>query len=230
MSLAAVEILGLTLAILGWSGSILVTVLPSWQVSAHIEGNIVVAQTSWRGLWMNCVVQSTGQMQCKVHDSVLALHAELQAGRTLMVLGVLLGLAALLVTVVGAQCTVCLSGSGGAKAWVARAGGALFLLCGLLVLIPPSWFAHIVITTFHDPNIHAGQKMELGPALYLGWACAALLFIGGALIVASARKLDAAAASAFPVKYSAPRRPGAASVSGGAAATANGDYDKKNYV
>uniref|UniRef100_A0A803XKR9 Claudin n=1 Tax=Meleagris gallopavo TaxID=9103 RepID=A0A803XKR9_MELGA len=108
MTSAAVEILGLGLGILGWVGVILACGLPMWQVSAFIDVNIVVAQTIWEGLWMNCVVQSTGQMQCKVYDSILALRPEVQAGRALTVIVALLGLVALMVTVVGAQCTNCI--------------------------------------------------------------------------------------------------------------------------
>uniref|UniRef100_A0A3Q1FMD3 Claudin n=1 Tax=Acanthochromis polyacanthus TaxID=80966 RepID=A0A3Q1FMD3_9TELE len=62
---AGLEILGLSLCVIG---SLLVMVacgLPMWKVTAFIEANIVVAQTIWDGLWMTCVVQSTGQMQCK---------------------------------------------------------------------------------------------------------------------------------------------------------------------
>ncbi|XP_061458764.1 claudin-5 [Rhineura floridana] len=221
MASAAVQILGLTLSVLGWAGAILVAGLPMWQVSAFIDSNIVVAQTTWEGLWMVCVVQSTGQMQCKVYDSILALKPEMQAGRTLMVIGALLGLVALMVTVVGAQCTNCVRASK-AKDWIALVGGALFVVCGLLVLVPPCWFANIIISNFYDPSVQPSQKREMGAALYIGWAAAALLLLGGSLICCSCARKDEG--SAFPVKYSAPRRPAAA------AATSNGEYDKKNYV
>ena len=38
---------------------------------------------------MTCVVQSTGQMQCKVYDSMLALSQDLQAARALMIISIL---------------------------------------------------------------------------------------------------------------------------------------------
>lgn len=218
---AALQMLGLGLCVLGWASAILVACLPMWKVSAFIDANILVAQTTWEGLWMSCVVQSTGQMQCKVYESVLALRGEQQAGRTLMVIGALLGLVALLVTVVGAQCTNCVR-AGKVKAWIVLVGGALFVACGLLVLIPPCWFANIIITDFYDPTVPASQKREMGAALYIGWAASALLLLGGALICCSCAQKEHG--SAFPVKYSAPapRRP---------TSTANGgEYDKKNYV
>ncbi|XP_026572033.1 claudin-5 [Pseudonaja textilis] len=223
MASTGVQLLGLTLSVLGWAGAILVAALPMWQVSAFIEGHLVVAQTTWEGLWMACVVQSTGQMQCKVFDSILALSPQIQAGRTLMVIGAVLGLVALLVTVAGAQCTTCLRGAK-VKDWIAGIGGALFLVCGLLVLVPPSWFANTIISNFYDPNVEPSKKREMGAALYLGWAAATLLLLGGALICGASAWKDES--GSFPVKYSAPRRSAAPVSNGGG----GGEYDKKNYV
>uniref|UniRef100_A0A8C7I8N4 Claudin 5 n=1 Tax=Oncorhynchus kisutch TaxID=8019 RepID=A0A8C7I8N4_ONCKI len=62
---ACLEFLGMGLCLLG---SLLVMIacgLPMWKVTAFIDMNIVVAQTNWDGLWMSCVVQSTGQMQSR---------------------------------------------------------------------------------------------------------------------------------------------------------------------
>uniref|UniRef100_A0A8C8S376 Claudin n=1 Tax=Pelusios castaneus TaxID=367368 RepID=A0A8C8S376_9SAUR len=217
MASTALEILGLGLCVLGWVGVILACGLPMWQVSAFIDSHIVVAQTTWEGLWMNCVVQSTGQMQCKVYDSILALSPEVQAGRALTVLVALLGLVALMVTVVGAQCTTCVR-PGKVKSWIVVAGGALYIFCGLLVLIPVCWFANIIISGFYDPNVPNSKKREMGSALYIGWAATALLLFGGSLICCCT--CSRGEENAFPVKYSASsRRP-----------TSNGEYDKKNYV
>uniref|UniRef100_A0A3P9P605 Claudin n=1 Tax=Poecilia reticulata TaxID=8081 RepID=A0A3P9P605_POERE len=105
---AGLEILGLSLCVIG---SLLVMVacgLPMWKVTAFIEANIVVAQTMWDGLWMSCVVQSTGQMQCKVHDSVLALSHDLQAARALTIISSVMGVLGLMVVIAGAQCTNCI--------------------------------------------------------------------------------------------------------------------------
>ncbi|XP_073415193.1 claudin-5 [Dendrobates tinctorius] len=215
MGAFALEIFGLSICIIGWVGVILACALPMWQVSAFIEQNIVVAQFTWEGLWMSCVVQSTGQMQCKVYDSILALEPELQAGRALTVLAAIVGLIALLVTVVGAQCTTCFQGSG-VKSRIVFAGGALYIVTGLLVLIPLCWTANIVIKDFFNPHVPASKKREMGAALYVGWAATALLLLGGVLICLSCPMRGQRTP---PVKYSASRRP-----------TSNGDYDKKNYV
>ncbi|XP_055261399.1 claudin-5 [Moschus berezovskii] len=218
MGSAALEILGLVLCLVGWVGLILACGLPMWQVTAFLDHNIVTAQTTWKGLWMSCVVQSTGHMQCKVYDSVLALSPEVQAARALTVGAVLLALVALFVTLAGAQCTTCVA-PGPAKARVALSGGALYALCGLLALVPLCWFANIVVREFYDPTVPMSQKYELGAALYIGWAASALLMCGGGLVCCGAWVCTGRPDFSFPVKYSASRRP-----------TATGDYDKKNYV
>uniref|UniRef100_A0A8C3H8E6 Claudin n=1 Tax=Chrysemys picta bellii TaxID=8478 RepID=A0A8C3H8E6_CHRPI len=126
MASAGLQILGMALSVVGWLGSIISCALPMWKVTAFIGNNIVVAQIIWEGLWMNCIVQSTGQMQCKVYDSMLALPQDLQAARALMVITVLLAVLALLVSVVGAKCTNCVEDEG-AKARIMIVAGAVFV-------------------------------------------------------------------------------------------------------
>uniref|UniRef100_A0A8D2ZGT3 Claudin n=1 Tax=Scophthalmus maximus TaxID=52904 RepID=A0A8D2ZGT3_SCOMX len=131
MASLGLQILGIGLAVLGWIGNILICMLPLWKVSAFIGNNIVVAQTIWEGLWMTCVVQSTGQMQCKVYDSLLALPPDLQAARAMVVIAILFSLFGLLLSVVGGKCTTCV-GDKAAKARVAISAGVFFLLSGAL--------------------------------------------------------------------------------------------------
>ncbi|KAM9146872.1 claudin-9-like [Pangshura tecta] len=184
MASAGLELLGMGLCIFGWLGSIVSCALPMWKVTAFIGNNIVVAQTIWEGLWMNCIVQSTGQMQCKVYDSMLALPQDLQAARALMVISVLLAVLALLVSVVGAKCTNCVEDEG-AKARIMIVSGTVFVVAGILCLIPVCWSANTIIRDFYNPLVSEALKRELGPALYVGWAAAALLVLGGALLCCS---------------------------------------------
>ncbi|XP_037608753.1 claudin-5b [Sebastes umbrosus] len=181
---ACLELLGLGLSL---SGSLLVMVacgLPMWKVTAFIESNIVVAQTLWDGLWMSCVVQSTGQMQCKIHDSVLALSQDLQTARALTIISAVLGVVALSVTVAGAQCTNCIREEE-VKRKVVHAGGVLYILSGLLVLVPLCWLANNIIVDFHDPLVPASKKREIGAAIYIGWAATGMLLMGGTLLCCS---------------------------------------------
>ncbi|XP_015258985.1 PREDICTED: claudin-4-like [Cyprinodon variegatus] len=181
------EILGVTLALLGWISAIVSCVLPMWRVSAFIGVNIVTAQTTWEGIWMNCVVQSTGQMQCKIHDSMLALSGDLQAARALTVISIVLGILGLLMSVMGAKCTNCVDEET-AKARVMIASGGAFILASLTQIIPVSWSAHTIIHEFYSPVIPEAQKREIGAALYLGWAAAAFLLLGGGILCSSCPK------------------------------------------
>ncbi|XP_074053027.1 claudin-9 [Macrotis lagotis] len=181
MASAGLELLGLTLVVLGWLGTLVSCALPLWKVTAFIGNSIVVAQVVWEGLWMSCVVQSTGQMQCKVYDSLLALPQDLQAARALSVIALMLALLGLLVAITGAQCTTCVEDEV-AKARIVLTSGIIFLISGILVLIPVCWTAHAIIQDFYNPLVAEALKRELGASLYLGWAAAALLMLGGGLL------------------------------------------------
>uniref|UniRef100_A0A8C7SKF8 Claudin n=1 Tax=Oncorhynchus mykiss TaxID=8022 RepID=A0A8C7SKF8_ONCMY len=87
-----IQIMGIIMSLIGWLMVIIVCALPMWKVTAFIGANIVTAQTIWEGMWMNCVVQSTGQMQCKVYDSMLALPQDLQAARAMIIISILTGI------------------------------------------------------------------------------------------------------------------------------------------
>uniref|UniRef100_A0A8D2DVL9 Claudin n=1 Tax=Sciurus vulgaris TaxID=55149 RepID=A0A8D2DVL9_SCIVU len=171
MASMGLQVLGISLAVLGWLGAILSCALPMWRVTAFIGSNIVTAQTSWEGLWMNCVVQSTGQMQCKVYDSLLALPQDLQAARALIVICIIVAALGMLLSVDETT-----------KAKTMIVAGVVFLLAGLLVMVPVSWTAHNIIRDFYNPLVAAGQKREMGAALYIGWAASGLLLLGGALL------------------------------------------------
>ncbi|XP_008307049.1 claudin-3-like [Cynoglossus semilaevis] len=184
MPSVGLEILGVILAVLGWLSAIVSCALPMWRVSAFIGVNIVTAQITWEGIWMNCVVQSTGQMQCKIHDSMLALSADLQAARALSIISIVLGVMGVLVAIMGAKCTNCVD-EDAAKARLMIAAGVAFVLASLTQLIPVSWSAHTIVMEFYSPVIPEAQKREIGAALYLGWAAAAFLLLGGGILCSS---------------------------------------------
>uniref|UniRef100_A0A3B3UMX9 Claudin n=1 Tax=Poecilia latipinna TaxID=48699 RepID=A0A3B3UMX9_9TELE len=98
-------ILGMVLAFIGLLGAIIICGLPTWKVTAFIGSNIITAQIMWEGLWMNCVIQSTGQMQCKVYDSLLVLPQDLQAARALIIIAIIVAVVGVLLGVIGGKCT-----------------------------------------------------------------------------------------------------------------------------
>uniref|UniRef100_A0A669EGW8 Claudin n=1 Tax=Oreochromis niloticus TaxID=8128 RepID=A0A669EGW8_ORENI len=93
--------LGLTLAIIGFLGTITTCALPSWKVTAFIGSSNITAELIFEGLWMYWVVQSTGQIKCKVHSSVLTLPQDLRTARALVVISIIIGFFAVLFGVTG---------------------------------------------------------------------------------------------------------------------------------
>ncbi|XP_034462545.1 claudin-4-like [Hippoglossus hippoglossus] len=195
------QILGMALAFIGFILSIVICALPTWKVTAFIGANIVTSQVIWEGLWMNCVTQSTGQMQCKIYDSLLALPRDLQAARALVILAIIIGVFGILLSVVGGKCTKFVSEER-EKSKVAIAAGILFIIAGVLVLIPVCWTAHTVIRDFYNPLLIDAQRRELGASLYIGWASAGLLFLGGGLLCSSCPPRDE---NEYDVKYAKAR-------------------------
>lgn len=185
MASAALELMGFFLGLLGMLGTLVATVLPYWQISAHIGSNIITAVANMRGLWMECVYQSTGAFQCETYNSMLALSSDLQASRALMVISLVLSVIAIALAALGMQCTLCLEGSGAVKSRVAGASGGLFVAAGFLALIPVAWTTHEVVQTFYRPNIPASMKFELGECLYVGLASALVTMLGGGMLCVS---------------------------------------------
>ncbi|XP_069017466.1 claudin-3-like [Embiotoca jacksoni] len=200
------ELIGICLCILGWIIAIVACALPMWRVTAFIGSNIVTAQIIWEGLWMTCVVQSTGQMQCKVYDSMLALSQDLQAARALTVISILLAILAVLIAITGAKCTNCIDDEA-SKSKVMIISGVFFIVSGVMQLIPVSWSANTIIRDFYNPLLTDAQRRELGAALYIGWAAAALLILGGGLLCCSCPPRETRY-NPSRMAYSAPRSAG----------------------
>ncbi|CAL1573045.1 unnamed protein product [Knipowitschia caucasica] len=176
------QIVGIVLSVIGFFGTILICALPMWKMSAFIGSDIVTAQVFWEGIWMNCVIQSTGHSQCKAYDSILALPESLQAARAMICASIGVSLAAIGLTVVGAKCTNFYRDDRRMKVNIGLSGGVVFIVAGALCVIPVSWTAHNIITGFYNPSTFEGRKGELGACIYVGWASGALLIIGGSVL------------------------------------------------
>lgn len=183
MALAGLELMGFFLGIFGMLGTLVATLLPYWATSAHIGPNIVTAVVNMKGLWMECVYQSTGAFQCETYNTMLGLTTDLQAARAMMVMSSIFSVLACVVSTIGMQCTTCMNGSS-AKSKVAGVGGSLFLLAGLMSLIPVSWKTHEVVQTFYS-TVPASLKFEIGDCLYVGLASSLMSMLAGGLLSAS---------------------------------------------
>lgn len=183
MANSALEIVGLLLTLIGLIGAAASTGMPMWRVTAFIGENIIVFETRYEGLWMNCFRQADIRMQCKVYDSLLALTPDLQAARGLMCCSLALGGLGLLISLVGLQCTSCIQNNDQAKRMVLIIAGTMIIMACICVLIPVSWTGHVIIRDFYNPLLIDAQRRELGEALYIGWVASAFLFVGGCMFL-----------------------------------------------
>ncbi|XP_069100444.1 claudin-9-like [Pleurodeles waltl] len=184
MPSAGREMMGVSFSIVGLLCAVIACAMPTWKVTAFIGSSIVVAQIIWEGLWMNCIVQTTGHMQCKTYDSMLALPQDLQIARALTIVCILLAIMGLFVSIIGAKCTKCID-EASVKNRVMILAGILFFLSGLLCFIPICWLAIHIIDDFYNPLVAEPLKRELGSSLYIGWGGSVLLMLGGALLSCS---------------------------------------------
>ncbi|XP_054830195.1 claudin-8-like [Eublepharis macularius] len=203
MAAAALQITGLILGGIGVVGTFAITGMPQWRVTAFIENNIVVFETIWEGLWMDCIRQADIRMQCKVYDSLLALSPDLQASRGLMCAASALAFLAFAIAVLGMKCTQCTGNDDRIKGYILLAGGIVFIVAGLIVFIPVSWVAHNIIRDFYNPVVTVAQKRELGEALYIGWTSAFCLVAGGAILCCFCRCNE----KSGTYRYSVPSQP-----------------------
>lgn len=181
MANSALEIVALLLTVIGLIGAAASTGMPMWRVTAFIGENIIVFETRYEGLWMNCFRQANIRMQCKVYDSLLALTPDLQAARGLMCCAVALAGLGLMISIVGMQCTSCIQNNNRAKRMILIIAGSMIIMSCICVLIPVSWTGHVIIRDFYNPLLIDAQRRELGEALYIGWVASALLFAGGCM-------------------------------------------------
>ncbi|XP_038548652.1 claudin f [Micropterus salmoides] len=178
------EVAALVLSIIGLIGVAVTAGIPMWRVTSYIGANIVTGQIVWDGLWMNCVMQSTGQMQCKLESSIMTLTADLQAARALVIISLVFCFVGVAITFYGAKCTGCIK-KDSSKAKVVILGGILIIISAILVLIPVCWSAAVTIADFQNPLVITTQKRELGSAIYVGWGSAAVLLIAGIILTTS---------------------------------------------
>uniref|UniRef100_A0A8C7W3Z9 Claudin n=1 Tax=Oncorhynchus mykiss TaxID=8022 RepID=A0A8C7W3Z9_ONCMY len=158
------EVLGLLLRLIGFVGVAVTMGIPMWRVTTYIM---------WDGLWMNCKMQSTGQMQCKINDSVMRLSMDLQAARPLVIISIIFNF-----------CTSCLK-SDSSKSKLTILGGILLLIGSLLVLIPVCWSATFTISDFNNPLTIETQRRKIGASIYIGLGSTALLLIWGIILCTS---------------------------------------------
>ncbi|XP_039345074.1 claudin-15-like isoform X3 [Mauremys reevesii] len=112
--------------------------------------------------------------------------AYIQACRALMIISIVLGLLATVLSLFGLKCTQVGMSNENTKVKISVTGGAIFILAGLSSVVAVSWYAARITAQFFDP-LYGGTKYELGDALYLGWAGSILSMLGGIFLTCSCK-------------------------------------------
>ncbi|XP_014931986.1 claudin-6 isoform X3 [Acinonyx jubatus] len=173
--------------------------------------------------WVNALVSCAlplWKVTAFIGNSIVVAQ-DLQAARALCVVALLLALLGLLVYLAGAKCTTCVEDKD-SKARLVLVSGIIFVISGVLTLIPVCWTAHTIIRDFYNPLVAEAQKRELGASLYLGWAASGLLLLGGGLLCCTCPSGGARGSNHYMARYSASAAHG----------TSQGpsEYPAKNYV
>ncbi|KAM7412476.1 hypothetical protein PAMA_020042 [Pampus argenteus] len=201
----ALQVLGLVLGVVSWCLQSSCTSSQVWKVRSQAE-SVSSSQWQFEGLWMSCAATSLGSLQCSKFKTVLGLPAHLQACRALMILSLLVGLASIIVSVLGLKCTKIGRTSERAKDQIALSGGVMFILSGVFTLTAVSWYAARVIHDFYNP-LYGGVRFELGTGLYLGWGASCLAILGGSMLCCScSRSTTPPPARQFSYNYSTSSR------------------------
>ncbi|KAM8822179.1 claudin-7-like [Synchiropus picturatus] len=206
---ARLQLLGLLLGLVSWCLLSSCTSSHAWKVRSQAE-SLSSSQWQLEGLWTSCAATSLGALHCSRFKTVLGLPAQLQACRALMLLSLLLGFGATVLTVLGLKCTKMGGASETHKSRMVLGGGLTFLLSGSLTLIAVSWYAGAVIRDFYSPAF-GGVRFELGSGVYLGWAASCLSLVGGSLLCSSCRRSSPPPRSC---SYRAARPPGCSATQG----------------
>ncbi|XP_035400616.1 claudin-15-like [Cygnus olor] len=198
---SSLQMCALLLALTGFTILLVTTMSNRWKIS-DTTAVLVPAERISEGLWMDCTVTDFGSTQCKKFLYMLSSDIHIQACRALMIVSILLGFIAAVLSLLGLKCTnIGLSDEDG-KMKFAVTGGFLFILGGLSSMVAVSWYAAMITAQFFDP-LYAGTKYELGDALYLGWAGSILYILGGIFLTCSCKGKKKLEYSANKYRYSA---------------------------
>ncbi|XP_065412137.1 claudin-19-like isoform X3 [Chrysemys picta bellii] len=161
MGSSSLQISALLLALAGLIILLVTTVSNKWKISSTATA-VITANWIYEGLWMNCAATALGSVQCKKFFSLLSLDTYIQACRALMIISIVLGLLATVLSLFGLKCTQVGMSNENTKVKISVTGGAIFILAGLSSMVAVSWYAARITAQFFDP-LYGGTKWRPTP-------------------------------------------------------------------
>ncbi|XP_037123311.1 claudin-19-like isoform X1 [Syngnathus acus] len=215
------QICGLVAGVLSWCLQSSCTSSQLWKVRSQAE-SLMSSQWQYEGLWMTCAATSLGSLQCNKFKTLIGLPVHVQVCRALMMSSLVVGLAAIIVSILGLKCSKVGGGSPQVKGQFLLSGGVMLILSGertrganVSTRVAVCLTVRLSFCT-GDERVHDDDVMimvmptpmmmetcvhcrfELGTGLYLGWAASGLALMGGAMLCCSYRGSSSSSLSSFP--------------------------------
>ncbi|XP_056297093.1 claudin-4-like [Pseudoliparis swirei] len=179
------ELAALGVAIAGWLCAILTRCLALWTVSGTVDNVTATLPAYWDGVWLewdHWDLSHDGSLHCSFYQSLMSLSGNFRTWRALVMAAIGAGSFATAIGVTGVV-------------WFPAFGlvfsGTLFVLSGLLLLVPTAWTCHLTGQPLEGAVL---LRRDWGPALYLGWISLVLMVAGGAVLTTRCRAAGAGGA------------------------------------
>lgn len=170
------ELAALGLALSGWICAILTRCLALWKVSGTLNNITATLPAYWDGVWLewdHWDLAHDGSLHCSFYQSLMSLSGSFRTWRALIMAAIGAGGFAVVIGAVGA---VWFPARGQVKVF----SGALFVLSGILLLVPTAWTCHQTSQPLEGAEL---LRRDWGPALYLGWISFVLIIVGGVFLM-----------------------------------------------
>uniref|UniRef100_A0A3B5AMS3 Claudin n=1 Tax=Stegastes partitus TaxID=144197 RepID=A0A3B5AMS3_9TELE len=168
------ELAALGLAVVGWLCAILTRCLALWKVSGTLDNATATLPAYWDGVWLewdHWDLNNDGSLHCSFYQSLMSLSGSFRTWRALIMSAIGAGAFATVIAAVG-------------LVWFPKRGqvkvfsGGLFVLSGILLLVPTAWTCHHTSQPLEGAVL---LRRDWGPALYLGWISFGLMVPTGRL-------------------------------------------------
>ncbi|XP_064194282.1 claudin-18 isoform X1 [Anguilla rostrata] len=227
MAATMFQLMGFLLSGLGLFLTSAATAMDMWSVQDR-SFTLVTSTYTYSGLWFSCVGSSYGTTECRPFFTILGLPGTFQAVRALMIVGIVMGAIAVLISICSLKCIKMGSTEDGTKANMTLACGIMFIIAGLCAIAGASVYANQIVSSFMMTTYNSGYgggmgggmggmgggmggiggtltpRYTFGPALFVGWVGGAVLFIGGILGCLAYRGLVPDKSRFNAVAYKAP--------------------------
>ncbi|XP_062387266.1 claudin-18 isoform X1 [Sardina pilchardus] len=213
------------LGILGVAALIAATAMNNWS-SQDRQGNVVTAVYTYKGLWRNCEVSTSGFTECRPFYGLLGYAGSFQAVRALMIVGIVMGVISALISLFSLKCFRMGNMEDSTRGKMTLTAGILFMVAGICGIAGASIYANQIVASFRSTmyNYNDGgmgqmggiggmggmgggnliPRYTFGPALFVAWVGGALVLLGGILDCVAYKGLLPEKTSYGAVAYKAP--------------------------